>query len=314
MKIISISRMGGGLNNQKMMLLGLLITAIESNAAIQIPPLINYVTNKKDNIFKKYIYGKLIYPLFHRYIPFFDMFDHASFIYFTNKYNIIISKEKADIEYKNEEMFKKGSNIIDEYVNNENYNYKSLISDFFKFLIPSKYMKEKIDFFIDQSQPIDAVCQLRIEDDWPLDVNASWQEKQGSTKLPSQLTRSMVIFEKIYNTLPSLKYIYVAYDKNGLKIPFTSISDTVDEKFGFKLKTKHPSVLKRSNPKNALEASIIDFEISVSVDIYIGTEMSSFTLLSNITKENRDGHPLQQRYHYNTKRDYLTIYANKTYQ
>ncbi|GKW41731.1 hypothetical protein [Pectobacterium parvum] len=308
MTIISIKRMGGGLNNQKMMLLALLITAIETNSEIKLPYLINYVTNKKDNTFKKYIYRKLIYPLFDRYVPFFKIFDKSLFVLLLEKYKIKISSKTSNIKYSNEKMFEKGSAIIDEFLKKNNHQHKHFIMDFFKHLQPSSYMKNKIDFFTDQSLPFDAICQLRIEDDWPLNVDSNWSEKDDQKKLPSQVMRSIDIFNKIYNTLPNLKNIYVTYDKNGLKTPFSLISDTIKDKFGYTLKAKHLSKNKNLNPKNALEASVIDFEMSVQTDIYIGTEMSSFTILSNLTKECRELNFPVHRYFYGTKEDRLSIY------
>lgn len=311
MKVISITKMGGGLNNQKIMLLGLLITAIENNSAINIPPLINYVTNKKSNIFKKYLYGKLFYPLFDRYIPFFKMFDRSLFNFFLEKYTIITSTKKQGKKLHNEDMFLKGSEAIDSFIKNENYQYKDFISDFFKYLHPSIYLQEKIDFFIEQAQPFDAVCQLRVEDDWPLDVESTWEDKNKDIKMPSQVNRSIIIFDKIKRTLPKLKNIYVTYDKNGLKIPFSEISTEINNKFDFNLKSKYASKNKKLNPKNALEASIIDFEISVFSNVYIGTDMSSFTLLSNLTKSSRENNKLEHRYLYGKKKNQLDNFMNQ---
>ncbi|WP_216365310.1 hypothetical protein, partial [Pectobacterium odoriferum] len=58
MKTLFLKRTGGGLNNQKMIFLALLIKAIEKNAPIALPYFINFISNKsKKNLRDKFYFS-----------------------------------------------------------------------------------------------------------------------------------------------------------------------------------------------------------------------------------------------------------------
>lgn len=88
---------------------------------------------------------------------------------------------------------------------------------------------------------------------------------------------------------------------------FEDIEKLAINSFGFTLKEKKSSVENEFNPKNALEASIIDFEIAARSNIFIGTDMSTFTSISAITKFCRDNIVPENRYLYNVSGELLVL-------
>ncbi|MBN3217964.1 O-fucosyltransferase family protein [Pectobacterium polaris] len=310
MKTLFLKRTGGGLNNQKMIFLALLIEAIEKNSSIALPYFINFIANKSKKNLRDKIYFSYIYKFFHRDIDLFTVFDKKSMDVFFEKYNIkinnYITSRYTGEKLNPDKLFFKGESIVNEFIKNQDYEYRSIVIDFFKYLTPSRYMEEKIEYFISHARPYDAVCQLRIESDWPLDIEDSWEKKPNEVN-STPLERCNHIFRKIKKTLPSLKTLYITYDKSALTCPFEDIENLARDGFGLKLKEKNTTAENEFSPKNALEASIIDFEIAARSDIFIGTNMSTFTSISAVTKFCRDGHPPKDRYLYNHTGKTLTL-------
>ncbi|WP_420064807.1 hypothetical protein [Pectobacterium colocasium] len=310
MKTLFLKRTGGGLNNQKMIFLALLIEAIEKNTPIALPYFINFIANKRKKSLKDKIYFSYIYKFFHRDIELFTVFDKKSMDTFFEKYNIkiknYITSRYTGTKLNPDKLFFKGESIVNEFMKNPNYEYRNIVIDFFKYLTPSKYMEGKIEYFLSHARPYDAVCQLRIESDWPLDIEDSWEKKPNEVH-STPLDRCNHIFSKIKKTLPSLKILYVTYDKSALTCSFEDIENLARDGFGLKLKEKNTATENEFIPKNALEASIIDFEIAARSDIFIGTDMSTFTSISAVTKFCRDGHPPKDRYLYNHTGKTLTL-------
>ncbi|WP_350238437.1 O-fucosyltransferase family protein [Pectobacterium colocasium] len=302
MKTLFLKRTGGGLNNQKMIFLALLIEAIEKKSPIALPYFINFIANKSKKSLKDKVYFSYIYKFFHRDIDLFTVFDKKSMDAFFEKYNIkinnYITSRYTGKKLNPDKLFFKGESIVNEFIKNQNYEYRNIVIDFFKYLTPSKYMEDKIEYFISHAHPYDAVCQLRIESDWPLDIEDSWEKKPSEVN-STPLERCNHIFSKIKKTLPSLNTLYITYDKSALTCSFEDIKKLAKDRFGFNLKEKHSAVNDEFNPKNSLEASIIDFEIAARSSIFIGTDMSTFTSISAVTKFCRDGHPPKDRYLYN---------------
>ncbi|RJL55127.1 hypothetical protein [Pectobacterium carotovorum] len=310
MRALFLKRTGGGLNNQKMIFLALLIEAIEKKSPIALPYFINFIANKSKKNLRDKIYFSYIYKFFHRDIDLFTVFDKKSMDFFFEKYNIktnnYITARYTGKKLNPDKLFFKGESIVNEFIKNQNYEYRNIVIDFFKYLTPSKYMEDKIEYFISHAHPYDAVCQLRIESDWPLDIEGSWEKKTNEVN-STPLDRCNHIFSKIKKTLPSLNTLYITYDKSALTCSFEDIKKLAKDRFGFKLKEKHITDEKKFNPKNSLEASIIDFEIAVRSNIFIGTDMSTFTSISAVTKFCRDGHPPKGRYLYNLPGEFLIL-------
>ncbi|EHD19641.1 MULTISPECIES: hypothetical protein [Brenneria] len=310
MTTLFLKRTGGGLNNQKMILLALIIEAIEQQSSITLPHFINFLAKKDTSTLSKKIYYSLIYKNFQRNIPIFDIFDRDSFFTFLRKYNVKVRNYHlfrfVSKRCNPSDLFFKGEAIINEFIDNEDYKYRELIIDFFKYLIPSAEMEKKINYFIAQSEPYDAVCQLRIESDWPLGIEDSWKNK-SSTVASSPLERCRNIFIKIKNTLPDIGTMYVTYDKSAITCSFEEIVNLAQEEFSFRLKEKKSSAGEAMHPKNSLEASVVDFEIAVHKDIFIGTNISTFTLLSSITRVCRGLSDQNHRYLYNIPGDLLVL-------
>ncbi|MDG0798207.1 hypothetical protein [Pectobacterium punjabense] len=313
MKTLFLKRTGGGLNNQKMIFLALLIDAIEKDAPIALPYFINFIANKRNKNLRDKFYFAYTYKFLHRDINIFTIFDEKSANIFFEKYNIKI-KNYTISRYTGEKnnpdkLFFKGESIVTEFSKNHNYKYRDIIIDFFKYFIPSAYMEKKIDYFTTRALPYDAVCQLRIESDWPLDIEDSWEKKPNSVN-STPLERCNNIFNKIKKTLPSLKILYITYDKSALTCSFKDIEQLARDGFGLTLKEKHSAVNDELTPKNSLEASIIDFEIAARSNIFIGTDMSTFTSISAITKFCRDGYLPKDRYLYNLPGEELFLDKN----
>ncbi|ONK03221.1 hypothetical protein, partial [Pectobacterium actinidiae] len=91
MKTLFLKRTGGGLNNQKMIFLALLIEAIEKNSPIALPYFINFIANKSKNNLRDRFYFSYTYKFFHRDIDLFTVFDKISINTFFEKYNIKIN-------------------------------------------------------------------------------------------------------------------------------------------------------------------------------------------------------------------------------
>lgn len=113
-------------------------------------------------------------------------------------------------------------------------------------------------------------------------------------------------FHQDKNTLPDIGTMYVTYDKSAITCSFEEIVNLAQEEFSFRLKEKNPLREKRCIQRIRWKA-VVDFEIAVHKDIFIGTNISTFTLLSSITRVCRGLSDQNHRYLYNIPGDLLVL-------
>jgi hypothetical protein len=147
--------------------------------------------------------------------------------------------------------------------------------------------------------------QLRIEKDWV--AHAEGLLKVTVTAPEDYHLSYMDIFRKIDRTLRhASQAIYVVCDEEGLPFPKELIRREVKSEFGFDLIWKSdilPSI--RLFSMSALELSLIDFEMALQAEYFVGLTRSTFSNNVSWEKFCRTGADVQTHYIYNKIGDAL---------
>ncbi len=289
---IGYSYNDGGINNQKLALLGLLEVAREINLPVVLPRIciMDQVSESR------------------RTVEFGRVFSERDIINFANKYNInIVDGDPDGMPQGGWEYFAKGSGI------------KSTISstrtdgdfarDFFRSVVPKakdSYLLRQLKSDIFMKYNIDAAAQFRIEPDWKIYAETILS-KQHDSREDFYLDYNSIA-RKIKNSCPEYHRILVICDEAALEQPKESIRDAVANNYEINLIWKSDFLgdfeMMALSP---LELSLLDFEMAVHAPIFIGNTRSTFSNLVSVEKFCRTGSPVCGHYFYNTNSEYLAL-------
>ncbi|HVZ06862.1 hypothetical protein [Rhodopila sp.] len=138
------------------------------------------------------------------------------------------------------------------------------------------------------------VLQLRIESDWP-DYASALQSAHGvSDDVGIDFPE---ILRRVANTFPGLGMAYVTTDESILPVGKDAIRAMALDRFGIRLIWK--SDLIALSGFNALDLSILDFELARDAPRFIGQSFSSFANLACLEKFARQRRPVRGHFIYN---------------
>jgi hypothetical protein len=145
---------------------------------------------------------------------------------------------------------------------------------------------------------IGAVLQCRIEQDWAMHTKV---HSEDPLKSADQVPGLMDILAKLERTLPSeaKQGLYLVNDEAGLPVPKDVIRQAVADRFGFPVYWKSDLLPDILTAYPSLLLSMLDFEIAVSSEIFIGTTASSFSNLVTYERFVRTSRPVKDHYIHN---------------
>lgn len=258
----------GGINNQKLALLGLAIEAARHKSDIYLPRIFNKDVGEKNS----------------SVIEFDKIFWAEIFEKFAERWEINIVAAPCDIEYANRiercgwRFFDIGAGHIAS-LRLEGLNPCDIAADFFRSLQPkvtNSKIFSRISSSIFRDHNINTVVQIRYEQDWlehsKYNLQPVFGDKEDFCIPPDQILKKV---EATFLDKPGMAY--VSCDENYMPFPKEYFKETIFN--ASRIKTLWKSDLVTSDEARnmlPLEASIIDFELARISERFVGLSRSTF--------------------------------------
>lgn len=285
----------GGLNNQKLALLGLFLSAREYNKPLVLP-----------NMFVLDHVSKL--P---REVAFSSAYSLHDMQIFAERHDIEILDRAPEGEIGGWDYFRAGLSFIYDQTRERKMDQSNISCDFFRHLTPNirySMLFNKVHNSIFNDLAVDVVAQLRIEKDWS-DYAPVLQKLVGEKG--DYNPSFMDIMGKIKKTLPGSQNIFAVCDEAALPVPKNIIRDQVKNSYRINLFWKSDFMSAGQLSKlTSLDSSIFDFQIALSARIFIGTSLSTFSNLVAFETYSRGMRFNYRHYLYNGLGDGLRLRAD----
>lgn len=281
----------GGLSNQKLTLLGLFKVAHERGCALTLPNI-----SIMDQVAKT-----------REALPFEHVFDAAKIKSFAQRHGIqVVQSDPTKFAKGGWEYFGRGTGSIGSYFNllRQDPGYAFPV-EFIKCLVPQIRESFLLHRLIDEvfgRQGIAVAAQFRIEADWQTYTEGTLRPKHGDRE--DFLPPAERIVEKIVNTFPGTRRIYVTWDEAALTIPAAEVRAACRAKHGVELVSKSdllsPFEMRLLTP---LGLSMLDFEMALRAPVFVGNTRSTFSNGVTFEKFCLTGAPVTTHYVYNPPGD-----------
>jgi len=179
----------------------------------------------------------------------------------------------------------------------------SFACDFFRALVPAPRLSDLAAHLAATTfgqRSIRLALQLRVERDW---------EYHAAVRLPPTVTDSAEqnglsfreIIAKVATTLPAeAASIYVICDEAALPVSKHDIRLAIQREFGIDLVWKSDLLdVAELDGLSLLDRSILDFEMAVAADVFVGLSRSTFSNMAALEKYARTRAPVDRHYLYN---------------
>lgn len=256
---------GGGINNQKMALIGLFLTAFQNGMSVSLPDI-----TIMDQINRRY-----------DRLPFHNVFSTEGFYKTAERFSIPIVQTKSQFPHGYDKYFWKTHNFIASSVargekTDEVDLVLSLLDSFSSRLSDSQILQD-LAGEIYSTLGVTVAAQFRIEQDWERHcrTNSSLQSANEQNYLSAE-----DIVKKIISLIPDIKRMFVTCDEPALPSPKEIIKKTILDRYGIDLLFKSDYLTEGNLEKfNATERSLIDFDLGVKANLFVGTSRSTFSNL-----------------------------------
>jgi hypothetical protein len=274
----------GGLNNQKMALVGLMLAGIREGVPINLP----YIHNLDQRTKQEYV------------VRIEDIFDLDRILDFGRRHGLTIRTECPSGERGGWEHFEAFSLMLRTPF--ENRGQLDIFLDAVLSLQPRIAVDPTVLRMMEAVRvKADTAVQLRIEADWQPHaafIRQKWGETEGSD------LGYMGILSKVRNTFPDVRTIYATSDEKSMPVSKYEIRAVSRARFELDLVWKSDllpaAVAQELTP---LDLSIIDFEIAKISPRFIGLTTSTFTTMLTIEKLASTRRPVTGHYVYNSPKE-----------
>jgi hypothetical protein len=276
----------GGLNNQKLALLGLCLKAYRGGPRrIVLPDLL---------LFDQVTFN-------HRPMPLSEALEIRPLLEFLDRHDIEVLPLSPRGDKGGWGYFHQANNYLPFAMLERELDVDSFACQFFRALVPVVGRSEMLQQLAEAvfiRQGVRLVAQLRIEADW---ARHSANTLAGILGEGEDYALSFLdILAKIRNTSPGLGTIYVASDEAALAVPKDEIRQTVRREFGIELCWKSDFLSAGQLAKlSLLDLSILDFEMAIAADSFVGMSRSTFSNMVSFEKYARSRSPVRNHYIYN---------------
>ena len=277
---------GGGITNQKIAFIGLLLEAYESKRPVVLP-----YFRVMDQVERH-----------HRKIDFEEVFEIEAIREFCSRYGIVLTQ--VDFEQLPEgydSYFWKIHHILQNAADDPEDKDRVFVLDVLRSLVPrvrTAFLTRMLRDTVAGLDPDFVVAQFRIEAD-------SQEHCRSNLDLvvPEHEVNFLAfedILTKIRNTLPDVKSLFVLCDEKALPVSKEEMKEKSRDYFGFHLMFKS-DYLSRFEERlyTELHLSLIDFELATFSERFVGITRSTFSCLATLEKSAREGRSVRNHYIYN---------------
>jgi hypothetical protein len=249
----------GGLNNQKMALVGLMLSGINTGGAINLP----YIYNRDQRTDEEYV------------TRIEEIFEIDRILDFAGRNGMTVMTEQPSGERGGWDYFGKFPEFL---LNAPDRGSLETMLDAVASLRPHIVSSAdfiRIEDFVRRSLGIDTAVQLRIEADWR-EHSAKVLERFGGAE--SYYFDFLKIMSKVGKTFPELRRVYVTADEKSMPVSKHEIRTACLGQFGIDLLWKSdllPAALVED--LTPLDLSLIDYEIARRCPRFVGLTRSTFS-------------------------------------
>jgi hypothetical protein len=281
----------GGLNNQKLTLLGLFLVALENKLALVLPAM-----GVKDLV------AKTDTP-----VPLSDVFDISLLKSVASRHGISLSSKDPDsFQTSGWEYFFQGAGRCGyEALNPTRPDaFTPMALDFLTNLVPVKRLTDLAKSLGDEIFGRLGVClaaQYRIESDW--ETYSAGTLKPTSNGPEDYLISFDCITAKIANTFAGIKHVLVICDEPAVAIPKAEMREVCQSLYGIRLLWKSDFLNDDQwRALTPLDLSIIDFELGLRAQTFVGISRSTFSNMVTFQKYVANPQQIRNDYIYNNNR------------
>ena len=270
----------GGLNNQKMALLALMLSGIKAGQAVNLP----YIYNRDQRTSEEFL------------VEIKEIFDVDRIGNFANRHGLTVRKECPSGIRGGWDYFEAFRPMLLEAPNRTAMEtILDAVTSLRPHIVSNPHFLQMKNF-LRASLGIDTVVQLRIEADWR--EHAAHLRKNGNGD--ENGLGFTEILSKVKTTFPDLRMVYATADEKSLPAPKDEIRTVSRERFDIELFWKsdliNASAIDQFTP---LDLSIIDYEIAKISPRFIGLTTSTFSNMLGIEKFALTRQPVRGHYIYN---------------
>lgn len=268
-RALSFRYNNGGLNNQKLALLGLFVKAVETKAPIILPDLYNldHTDESQCKTFK-----------------FQELYDIESLRLFASRHEVTIldqvDQETPEYDVGGWEFFGVGAKHIAAATISREMHPDDISCDFFRSLKPFILLQpEIIEMYrmLQETKTALLVIQMRIEKDWEKFSQITLKPTVGDAE--DYLPSFSDIMSKVVTTLDRrFQKAYVVCDESSLPVSLDEIRDVCSTVFCTDLAWKSDFLdAAMFERMSVLERSILDFDVALQAEAFVGLTRSSFS-------------------------------------
>jgi hypothetical protein len=275
----------GGLNNQKMALIGLILSGIKDKQTINLP----YIYNRDQKTDQEYV------------VRIEEIFDLDRILHFAAQHDLQVLTQCPSGERGGWSYFRKFQQFISDVSNLDSLQTILNAVASMKPHIVSNPALLQMGEFVRGSLGIGTVVQLRIEEDWALHAQELRQQNGDSE---DHALGFMQILAKVRKTFPDLNLIYATSDEKSMPASKNEIRALCRGAFGIGLLWKS-DLLPTSliDQLTSLDLSVIDFEIAKGSPRFVGLTSSTFSNMLCFEKLVATKKPVRGHYIYNCPGD-----------
>lgn len=263
----------GGINNQKLALLGLFLAASKQDAPLGRRVYLPKIYNKHhdDALSTREAFAEIFW---------FDMFKA-----FADRWDIELVEEPPTfsddrMERNGWHYFGQGAGHLGHLAAHDREAISTdLAADFFRSLVPKVTSSQEFQSIcgdIFYRNRIDAVVQLRIEQDWLHYSRYHLSVVVGNDE--DYCLTAPEIIKKVVDTLPEIgKTFYVSCDERYVPQPKSEIKEAVLARTGAEIVFKTDVISAEAFDRmRQVDASLVDFEIGKIANVFVGLSRSTF--------------------------------------
>jgi hypothetical protein len=271
----------GGLNNQKMAIVGLFLAAIERRSAVNLP----YIYVKDQRTDDEYL------------AKFQDVFEFDAIAAFGRRHGVAVDPVRASGVRGGWEYFNLFCDALGTFPVRPAIE---ILLDALASLQPriaSNPVLRQLKNFVFASLGIQTAIQLRIEHDWQIHAQ-NLRANLGDGE--DYAIGFMQILSKVRTTFPDLRLAYVTSDEKSMPASKDEIRTFSRSRFGIDLLWKSDLLgSAQLNQLNPLDLSMIDYEIARSCPVFIGQTASTFANILCLEKFARTRKDVSGHFIYN---------------
>ena len=276
----------GGLNNQKMALVGLLLSAIRDQQAVNLP----YIYNKDQQTEDEAVTSLN------------TVFDLAGITGFASRNNLTVLSRCPSGERGGWSYFSRFHDFLDHPASPPALNTALDAIASLKPLIAADPHFLALRNFVFADLGIDTVIQLRIETDWNHHVRHTLGRHGAGTE--DNGIGFLQILAKVHRTFPNLRRAYATSDEASMPATKQQIRQACRGHFGIDLFWKSDLLTAAfASTLTPLDLSLIDFEIARYSPRFIGLTTSTFSNMLGIEKLAATRKPVRGHFIYNHRGD-----------